>query len=145
MGAHTVIKHALIQGLESVSCAQHAGFGESRPATHTARYLPTSQDGAAGNTEALCAPCASNQRVYCDVRPLPVVTPSRGVSLVKPGDTPVAPVAVEAVTGEVRLTGADGSWVTYESRVVVEGWCREALRKGGYVMAAAWGKVLRGE
>ena len=85
MGAHAVIKHALIQGLESVPCAQCAGFGETRPATHTARYLPASQEGAAGDTEALCAPCASNRRVYCDVRPLPTGAPSRGVSLVKRG------------------------------------------------------------
>jgi hypothetical protein len=69
------------------------------------------------------------------------------VPLGKLGDVVASARPVGPESAEVRLTsgGGEGGWVTYEPRGVVEGWRRECLRSGGYVMAAIWGQVLRGE
>ncbi len=159
MGTHTVMTHAPVQGLESVLCAQCIGFGVERAATVTANTHATALDAPVGPAETLCAPCASNGWVYCNVRPLPTVAPvsdaewlaspsvlASGVSLGKATD-PAMVYRPESAprTGDVVLTGADGSWVTRESRATVESWRADSIRVGAYEMAAAWGMVLRGE
>jgi hypothetical protein len=57
-------------------CQQCAGFGEDREATHTANYQPDGLNRKVGDEVLLCAPCADNPWVYCNVKPIePQETP----------------------------------------------------------------------
>lgn len=54
----------------TATCTQCEGFDTIRPATCTAQYLPSRLGGPVGPTETLCSSCASNTRIYCNIKPL---------------------------------------------------------------------------
>jgi hypothetical protein len=146
MGTHTVMTHALTNGTRAV----YSGTQDWGPATVT---VVKPWGGLSHPLYVVTPDGTRSSYVVAQSELSPVVsdtewlaTPSvlaSGVSLAKSGDAP-APVA-PMPTGDVALTGADGSWVTYESRAVVEGWRADSIRVGAYAMAAGWGMVLRGE
>lgn len=54
-----------------ILCAQCKGFDENREATCTAQYLPSRQnDHRYTSREYLCASCANNPAIYCNILPL---------------------------------------------------------------------------
>lgn len=64
-----------------MNCQQCIGFGDTRPATCSAAYLPAGNEPS-DRREFLCDSCAQNPRIYCNIKPLP----TQGVSLAKATD-----------------------------------------------------------
>lgn len=55
-------------------CASCAGFEVDRASTCTAKYLPSGSIPSPGRIP-LCASCAANTRIYCDIRPIAEAAP----------------------------------------------------------------------
>lgn len=77
-----------------MNCQQCIDFGDTRPATCSAAYLPASLTEPSTRREFLCDSCAGNPRIYCDIRPLPTA----GISLAKPSDAPQGPRSYPTLT-----------------------------------------------
>lgn len=122
VGTPTVAVHVLVESLPVGRAGTHLCDFHSPYDVHTA---PLPQ----GDAEWLATPCVL----------------ATGVSLAKATDAAMVYRPVREPLPYVVLTGADGSWITRESRAVVEGWRAQSIRVGAYEMAAAWGMVLRGE
>lgn len=78
-----------------MNCQQCIDFGDTRPATCSAAYLPESLTAAPSTRrEFLCDSCAGDRRIYCDIKPLPTA----GISLAKPSDAPQGPISYPTAT-----------------------------------------------
>ena len=82
MSVEMVIIHAPVQG--APLCQPCLPFDTERLATHTASYWPVRAGGPVSAPVLLCGPCASNRRIYTNVRALPLPS-GAPVSLAKRG------------------------------------------------------------
>ena len=141
MNARTVMTHAPIRPTYMATLASAGASCWVPTCRTTAIHVMLESMSVVPAGGALCAYHSPFDRGSDRVAPAPV-----GVSLNKATDPAMVYRPEPAPrTGDVVLTGADGSWVSRESRATVEGWRADCIRSGGYVMAAAWGMVLRGE
>lgn len=155
MNARTVMTHAPSQPAYMATLAPAGASCWVPTCRTTAIHVMLESMSVVPAGEALCAYHSPFDRGSVRVAPAPVgdaewlASPSvlaSGVSLGKATDPAMVYRPEPAPrTGDVVLTGADGSWVTRESRATVESWRADSIRVGAYEMAAAWGMVLRGE